>query len=102
MNTEDLNVIDLGQAKAKLELKQKEEQFKNYLSSLSQEQLQYEANYLLNKANNGLNEETLMKSALLMDELAKRVSADKISDTISSYAEQLRKQADHSKLDNLQ
>lgn len=91
MNTVDANVIDLGQAREQLALKQKEEQFKTYLSSLKQEQLQYEANYLMNKADSDLSEETLLKSALLMEELAKRVSANNISDTISSYAEELRK-----------
>jgi hypothetical protein len=97
MNTVDANVIDLGQAREKLALKQKEEQFKKYLSSLKQEQLQYEANYLMNKAGTDLDQETLLKSALLMEELAKRVSANsatKMSDTISSYAEELRKKTE--------
>lgn len=94
MNTVDPNVIDLGQAREKLALKEKEQQFKKYLSSLKQEQLQYEANYLMNKVGNDLDEETLLKSALLMEELAKRVSANKMSDTITSYAEELRKKSE--------
>lgn len=95
MNTVDANVIDLGQAREKLALKQKEEQFKKYLGSLKQEQLQYEANYLMNKAGSDLDQETLLKSALLMEELARRVSANKMSDTISSYAEELRKKTSY-------
>lgn len=102
MNTVDANVIDLGQAREKLALKQKEEQFKNYLSSLKQEQLQYEANYLMNKAGSDLDEETLLKSALLMEELAKRVSANSMSDTITSYAEELRKKTDNKDDETLQ
>ncbi len=102
MNTVDANVIDLGQAREKLALKQKEEQFKNYLSSLKQEQLQYEANYLMNKAGSDLDEETLLKSALLMEELAKRVSANSMSDTITSYAEELRKKTDSKDDETLQ
>lgn len=93
MNQTDTNVIDLTRAKAKLALKHKEEQFKKYLSSLRQDQLQTEANYILNKSQ-GLDEETLMKSALLMEELAKRVSADKMSDTITGFAKDLREKAD--------
>lgn len=93
MNQTDTNVIDLTRAKAKLAFKHKEEQFKKYLSSLRQDQLQTEANYILNKSQ-GLDEETLMKSALLMEELAKRVSADKMSDTITGFAKDLREKAD--------
>jgi hypothetical protein len=93
MNLTDTNVIDLSKAKAKLALKQKEEQFKQYLSSLKQDQLQIEANYILNQSQ-GLDEETLMKSALLMEELAKRVSANNMSDTISGFAKDLREKAD--------
>ena len=93
MNQTDTNVIDLTKAKAKLALKHKEEQFKKYLSSLRQDQLQTEANYILNKSQ-GLDEETLMKSALLMEELAKRVSANKMSDTITGFAKDLREKAD--------
>lgn len=92
MNKTQTNVIDLSQAKVELKLKKKEEQFKKYLSSLKREQLQAEANYILNRST-GLDEETLMKSAMLMEELAKRVDADKMSNTISGYAKDLRSKA---------
>lgn len=99
-NSNDANVIDLSQAKTKLELKNKEERFKRYLSSLKKEQLQTEANYILNKSR-GLDEETLMKSALLMEELAKRVSANKISNTINRLAKDLKDKAHTSEREDL-
>jgi hypothetical protein len=97
MTTLDSNVIEMDQARVKIRLRQQEEQFKKYLGSLKQDQLQYEANYLLNMASTGLDDETLMKSALLMEELAKRISADKMSDTITAYAEELRRKTEKSK-----
>lgn len=92
------NVVEFAEAKRTLLLKQKEKQFKNYLSSLKQDQLQIEANFLMNKVGNDLNDEALMKSALLMEELAKRVSSDNISNSIHKFAgdirEKLRSDAD--------
>lgn len=94
MSTSNTNIIELDAQRRKLELKKKEAQFKTYLSSLKQEQLQTEANYLLNKVSDNeddqLNEEYLLKSALLMDELAKRISADNMSHTINKFAENIR------------
>ena len=84
------NILELDSQRKKLELKKKESQFKIYLSSLKQDQLQSEANYLLNKVSDNVNDEYLLKSALLMDELAKRVSADNMSHTINKFAENIR------------
>jgi hypothetical protein len=85
------NVISFDSLKKRRDLKDKEQKFKAYLATLKQEQLQHEANYLLNKMNGSdLNEEFLLKSALLMDELAKRVSVDSMSDTISDFAKDIR------------
>lgn len=92
MNTTDFaNVVNLEAAKRKKSLMDLEKKFKVYLSSLKQEQLQYESNFLINKfGENGLSEEDLLKSALLMDELAKRMSADKMSQTIVDFASNIR------------
>lgn len=93
------NIVELEARRKEVELKKKESQFKVYLSSLKQDQLQTEANYLLNKVSNtdtaDLNEEYLLKSALLMDELAKRVSADKMSHTINKFADNIREKMDN-------
>jgi hypothetical protein len=100
MNAAENNVINLEDAKTKFALKQKEIQFKAYLRSLKREQLQYEANYLMNKAHDGLDDDTLLKSALLMEELATRVSTDSMSNTITNYADEIRNKADSFKNDN--
>lgn len=84
------NVVDLEQQRRKAALKKTELSFKSYLSSLKQEQLQTEANFLLNQFSDEYNEDYLLKSALLMDELAKRVSATNMSHTINKYAQNLR------------
>ncbi len=88
------NVVDLQARRKKIELKKTEAQFKNYLSSLKQEQLQTEANYLLNQFSDKCDDKYLLKSALLMDELAKRVTASNMSHTINKYAENLRGKLD--------
>ena len=83
-------VLDLGAAKAQKTKRKREEAFKKYLSALKREELQYEANYLLNSVN-GLTEPSLLKrSALLMEELASRVDAEDLSLKIRGYAENLR------------
>jgi len=92
------NVVEFGTLKKKQELKQKEASFKAYLSSLKQDQLQLEANYLLNKMTDDLDDEFLLKSALLMDELAKRVSAESMSNTINQFASDIREKIDQSDL----
>lgn len=87
----DNNVISLDQKRKLKDLKQKEKFFKTYLGKLKQEELQYEANYIMNKVNEeNLSEEFLLKSALLMDELAKRVSATDMANTINKFSENLR------------
>lgn len=87
----DSNVISFNEQKKLKELKQKEVIFKDYLSKLKQEELQYEANYITNKINDdNLDDEFLLKSALLMEELAKRVEATNLSSTINKFSENLR------------
>ena len=90
------NVIDLDSKRKLQALKKTEAGFKAYLSSLKQEQLQTEADFLLNQFSDEYNEEYLLKSALLMDELAERVSATNMSHTINKYAENLRGKLENS------
>lgn len=84
------NVLDLERQRKKSALKKTELNFKAYLASLKQEQLQTEADFLLNQFSDEYSEDYLLKSALLMDELAKRVSATNMSHTINKYAQNLR------------
>jgi hypothetical protein len=87
----DSKVISLDNQRRLKKLKEKEMVFKSYLTNLKQEELQYEANYIINKVNEeNLSEEFLLKSALLMDELAKRVEATKMANTINKFSANLR------------
>jgi hypothetical protein len=86
------NVIGMESAKCEIELKRSEAKFKNYLGALKQEELQVEANFIMNSMGQDLDVESLRKSALLMEELAKRVSVDSMSSSISDFANNLRDQ----------
>lgn len=89
------NIFSLDKQRKFKNLKDKERQFKGYISSLKQEELQYEANYIINKVKEeNLSDEFLLKSAVLMDELAKRVDANNIANTISQFSSNLRKKLD--------
>ncbi len=88
------NVIGMESAKSEIEAKRKEITFKNYLSSLKQEELQTEANFIMNSMGEDVSPEILKKSALLMDELAKRVSVDSMSSSINNFANSLRNQVE--------
>ncbi len=94
----EATVLNLSELRMKNELKEQETQIKAYLSSLKQEDLQYEANYLMNKIQIGteIDQAALLKSALLMDELAKRVSGNTMSDSISAFAKNIRTQMNDS------
>lgn len=84
-------IVSLEKQRRLKELKRQEANFKVYLSKLKQEELQYEANYIMNKVNEeDLSEEFLLKSALLMDELAKRMDANKMANTINLFSKNLR------------
>lgn len=85
------NIVSIVERKKLKDLKVKEKQFKSYLSSLKQDQLQIEANYIINKINEeNLTDEFLLKGALLMDELATRVSVSKMSHTITKFSKNIR------------
>jgi len=89
------NVVSIEQKRRLKKLKEKESTFKSYLSKLKQEELQYEANYIMNKVNEDeLSEEFLLRGALLMDELAKRMDANKMANTINLFSQNLRKRLD--------
>lgn len=85
------NIVSMAERKKLRDLKTKEKQFKSYLSSLQQDQLQIEANYIINKINEeNLTDEFLLKSALLMDELATRVNVTNMSHTIENFSKNIR------------
>jgi len=86
------NLVDFSKLKKMNELKEKEVKIKAYLSSLKQEDLQYEANYLMNKMqiDEEVDQTSLLKSALLMDELAKRVTVKGMSSTITQFAQDIK------------
>ena len=87
----DSNVISLEQKRRLRNLKQQERIFKSYLSKLKHEDLQYEADDVINKVNKEkLSEEFLLKRALIMDELASRVDANKMSNTINKFSKNIR------------
>ena len=89
------NIISIDQRRRLKILKEKEQSFKSYLGKLKQEDLQYEANYVINKVNaENLTEEFLLKSALIMDELAKRVESNNMSNTINQFSANLRSKMD--------
>lgn len=85
------NIVSIAERKKLKDLKIKEKQFKSYLSSLKQDQLQIEANYIINKINEeNLTDEFLLKGALLMDELATRVNVSNMSHTITKFSKNIR------------
>jgi len=87
----DSKIVSLDQQRRLKNLKIKEEAFKGYLTKLKHEELQYEANYIINKVNeSNLSEEFLLKSALLMEELAKRIEESRMSSTINKFSQNLR------------
>lgn len=85
------NIVSIAERKKLKDLKVKERQFKSYLSSLKQDQLQIEANYIINKINEeNLTDEFLLRGALLMDELATRVNVSNMSHTITNFSKNIR------------
>jgi hypothetical protein len=88
-------IVSLDKQRRLKDLKRQEESIKSYLSKLKQEELQYEANYIMNKVNEeDLSDEFLLRSALLMDELAKRMDANHMANTINVFSKNLKKRLD--------
>ena len=91
----DSNIVSIDQKRRLKRLKEVESSFKSYLTKLKQEDLQYEANYVINKVNtDDLSEEFLLKSALIMDELGKRVTSSNMANTINQFSSNLRSKMD--------
>lgn len=82
------NVFDFEAIKRKKELNTIEKNFKNYLSSLKSDQLEHEANYFMNKGE--FSKEDTLKSALLMDELAKRMSSNRLKERVQVFSYNLK------------
>lgn len=104
-NLKDKNVVSIEELRKKNKQQKQEASFKAYLKSLKQEQLQYEANYLLNRIDIVVEvdqkDELLLKSALLMDEIALRVSNGTLSANINEFAEEIRSKAESAKDNSL-
>ena len=58
------NVIGMESAKSELELKRNETKFKSYLSALKQEELQTEANFIMNSMGKDLDDFGLAASSI--------------------------------------
>lgn len=85
------DVVSLDDARKLRLLKDKEKEFKAYLGSLKQDQLQNEVDFLLNQIDSTEdNQEFILKSAMLLDELASRVNIGSMSATINNFAKDIR------------
>ena len=84
-------LVSLDELRAQKALKERENAFKMYLTSLKTSELQHEANYIIDKVKNeNQNDDFYFKGALLMDELAGRINEAGMSTTIKSFAAQLK------------
>lgn len=84
-------VVSLDELRAKKAIEEKEATFKKYLSALKTSELQYEANYIINRVKDeDQTEDFYLKGALLMDELAGRINEVGMASTIKSFAKQLK------------
>ncbi len=89
------NIVSLEKTRELRSLKQTETKFMSYLNVLKQEELQYEANHIIDKITMRTSlMKFLLKSSLLMDELAKRVQASSMANTINNYSKNLRVKLD--------
>lgn len=84
-------VVSLEEKRAELSFKQKEKEFKTYLSNLKLNELRHEANFIIDRmGEEDLEDEFLLKGAMLMEELAKRIEGDKMSEQVSIFAKTLK------------
>lgn len=89
------DVVSIEDARKLRHLKDKEKEFKNYLKSLKQNQLEHEIDYLLNEFDSSNNkQESILKSAMLLDELASRVDVESMSISINEFANEVRSKLD--------
>ena len=84
-------VVSLDELRARKEIQEKESTFKKYLTGLKTSELQYEANYIINRVKDeDQTEDFYLKGALLMDELAGRINEVSMSQTIEKFAKELK------------
>tara|TARA_B100001971_G_scaffold215192_1_gene259868 strand:+ start:122386 stop:122715 length:330 start_codon:yes stop_codon:yes gene_type:complete len=84
-------VVSLDELRTRKAIQEKEATFKKYLTSLKTSELQYEANYIINRVKEeDQSEDFYLKGALLMDELAGRINETGMASTIKSFAKQLK------------
>lgn len=87
-------VVSIAQKRAEFQFRQKENEFKNYLSKLKLNELRHEANYIIERAGEeDLGDEFLLKGALLMEELARRIEGDKMAGQVAQFADTLKEKA---------
>ncbi len=85
-------VVSLEEKRAEFLFKKKEGEFKKYLTGLKLDELRHEANFIIERmSEEELENEFLLKGAMLMEELASRIEGDRMSERISLFAEGLKK-----------
>lgn len=84
-------VISIEDLRKKKEIESKQKHFKLYLSKLKTNELQYEANFIINRIKDedqGID--FYLKGALLMDELALRIEQEGMATTIRNFSKKLK------------
>ncbi len=88
-------VVSLAEKREEIYFKRKESEFKSYLGKLKIGELRHEANYIIERMKEeNLDDEFLLKGAMLMEELANRVNEKSMSDQISTFAYNLKSKVD--------
>lgn len=92
-------VVSLAEKREEIYFKRKEGEFKSYLGKLKIGELRHEANYIIERMKDeNLDDEFLLKGAMLMEELANRVNEQSMSEQISTFADNLKSKVDDSPL----
>ena len=92
------DVVSIEDARRIRNLKDKEKEFKEYLKTLKQDQLQSEVDFLLSNIDSSNNQEYILKSAMFLDELATRVNVNSMSISINQFASEVRSKLEHQDL----
>lgn len=84
-------VVSIEQLRKDKQRRQEHAEFRGYLKSLPQDRLQYEAEFLIGQIESeGVCDKHLTRVALLMEELASRVSGEKMTSMINEFASSIR------------
>lgn len=84
-------VISIEQLRADKTRREEQVEFQGYLKSLPQDQLQFEADFLIGQIEKeGASEKLLTRIALLMEELASRVNGERMTSMIHEFADNVR------------